>query len=107
MTTMIDIVGSAIFAGLIILLAMQLNASTANTSLQATLDVNTQENSTTIENMINSDFYKMGYHDSLNSGNPIVELADTSSIRFRADIDGNGSVDTVRYFTTATPFAVP
>src|SRR6266849_2804324 len=107
MNTMIDLIGASLLAGLILLLVIQLNSSMTNKNMQTTFDAITQSNSKTIADMINYDFYKIGYHDSLNDPNPVIELADTDHIRFRADIEKGGRIDTVEYFTTGTTYSVP
>lgn len=104
MQVMIDIVGSAILAGLILLIVFQMNRSMGDMAFQNTLDVITQENSKTIADMINYDFYKIGYHDHISAVDPVVEYADTNHVRFRSDIDNNGTVDTVQYYTSSTPY---
>ena len=101
MHTMLDIVGSTIVGGAILLLLFRMNGSMGDLSFQNTLDVATQTNSRTIADMINHDFYKIGYHESINGISPIVESADSNYIRFRSDIDNNGTVDTVQYYTSA------
>jgi hypothetical protein len=106
MNVVLDIVGSTVVAGLILLLVFQLNRSMGNMSFQNTLDVVTQENAKTIADMVNYDFYKIGYHDDITSANPIVEIADSNRIKFRADIDNNGAVDTVQYYTSTSPYYV-
>jgi hypothetical protein len=107
MQVMIDVVGSAIIAGVILVLVFNLNRSMGDMTFQNTLDVITQENATTIAGMVNSDFYKIGYGESNTGTEPVVEIADTSEIKFRADIDNNGTVDTVHYFVSASPYPVP
>lgn len=107
MHVILDIIGSTVVAGLILLVVFQLNHSMGNMSFQNTLDVVTQENAKTIADMINYDFYKIGYHGDITSADPIVEIADSDRIKFRSDIDNNGSIDTVQYFTSLTPYYVP
>src|SRR5437867_5047186 len=107
MNTMIDLIGATILAGLILLLVVQLNSSMTNKNMQTTLDAITQSNSKTIADMINYDFYKIGYHDSLNDPTPVIEYADTDHIRFRADIDRIGKIDTIEYYTSGSAYSVP
>jgi len=97
----LDIIGSTVIGATIILMLFNLNSSMSETSFQNTLDVATQSNSMTIAEMLNHDFYKIGYHESLNGPWPIIETADSNRIRFRSDIDNNGTVDTIEYFTSA------
>src|SRR5438874_2188002 len=109
MNTMLDLIGASVLAGAILLLVIKLNGSMTNKNMQTTFDAITQSNSKTIADMINYDFYKIGYHDSLTDPNPVIQLADSDHIKFRADIENiNGSkVDTVEYYTTGSTYSVP
>src|SRR5437867_4879281 len=107
MNTMIDLIGASVLAGLILLLVIQLNSTMTNKNMQTTFDAVTQSNSKTIADMVNYDFYKIGYHDSLNDPTPVIELADTDHIRFRADVDRAGKIDTIEYYTTGSTYTVP
>ena len=105
MQVMMDIVGSTIIGGAILFLVFKTSDMMTDLSFQNTLDVATQSNSRTIADMINYDFYKIGYHESVTGPRPIIEIADSDRIRFRSDIDNNGTVDTVEYSESA-PYEV-
>jgi len=106
MNIMIDIVGSAVIACVILLLVFQMNQSMGSMTFQNTLDVITQENSKTIADIINFDFYKIGYGVSIDPLNPAIQLADSDRITFTSDIHQRGTVDTVRYFTSSVPYPI-
>jgi hypothetical protein len=98
MSTILDIVGSALIGGLLLLSILRLNLSYTSSSYSQQADLAIQTNLKTVTDIIDNDFRKIGYRAT---GTKIIR-ADTSSIVFWADIDNNGSVDSVRYFLSNT-----
>ncbi|HEY4612323.1 MAG TPA: hypothetical protein VII11_05025 [Bacteroidota bacterium] len=100
MHTLLDIVGSSFISGAVILSVLGLNGSVTNASFQNNLEIITQENVAALANMIEHDFYKVGYGANLSSPTPKLPIiyADSDKIVFRSDIDRNGKVDEVTYF---------
>lgn len=96
MDTMIDIAGSMVVAGLVILAVMQMNASLANAGSDTNVSVITQSNITSLANSITYDFYKIGFRAS-----PAIIFADSNKIVFRADLQMNGTPDTISYWVSA------
>ncbi|PIW69806.1 MAG: hypothetical protein COW08_05195 [Ignavibacteriales bacterium CG12_big_fil_rev_8_21_14_0_65_30_8] len=95
MTYWLDLIGSYIIAGAIILMIGKLNIyilNSANESMSSNLR---QLTVTTSADIINYDFYKIGYRIT---GDKIVE-ADEDKIKFYSDIDDNGAADTIYYYT--------
>lgn len=93
---MLDIAGSFIFGGLLLIMSLKLNFYTSDYDHQSTFDLRSQKNSVLAANIIKDDLSKIGFGDK--SGMPI-RIADTSKIRFYADIDNNGTVDSITYNT--------
>src|SRR5712692_265211 len=104
MQFLFDIIGSFIVAGVILGVVFNMNATMGSMTFQNTLDVITQENAKSIADLVNYDFYKIGYGDSTTDPVPIIKFADTNAITFKADIDSNGTLDTVQYYTTPPYF---
>lgn len=98
MATLIDLLGSCAFGALAILLAVKLNIYLATTHQQSTFDVVAQQNCVQLGSIIENDFYKIGYGDKSGAS---IRTADTSSIKFYTDIDNNGTLDSVQYYTGA------
>ncbi len=70
-----------------------------NSSSEESLFANlSQKEVNSIANIIEHDFYKLGYKAS---GNKIIS-ADSSSIKFLGDVSGNGLPDSVYYYTGST-----
>lgn len=100
-STMLDIVGSMIIGGLLLLTALQMNerASTNTEISQATLTV--QENMTSLVEEIEYYFDKIGYLNSVDSSanRQYFILAGTpDSIAFQEDLQRRGVFDTVSYW---------
>jgi len=99
-----DIVGSAIVAGILILMMIGLTASVSESTTEQMLDVTTQQALTTVKNMIEYDFHKMGFEST--PGTAITAMG-AHSITFWAgiDTDGDGSPDglnTITYNLSST-----
>lgn len=95
MMQMLDIVGSTIIGGIMLILILQLNSNMVETASVQTMNTSTQENLTTFTGMLEYDFNKIGYRvtDSLK-----ITTADTSKIIFNSDSNNSGKVDTVSYY---------
>lgn len=95
MVVMLDILGSMIIGGMVLLAVITLNTDMTDSSERMTHDLVVQENMMELAREVEYDFYKIGYRDS--TGSPIT-AADSTSITFRGDIDDDGSLDSVRYY---------
>src|SRR5260221_7139190 len=101
MESMIDIVGSAVLAGIVILLVFQVNMSLSNANFQTTLDVTTQANAVVFGNILEYDFRKLGYR--VPASELAISYADTNGdMKFNADIDNDGKLDSLQYKVTKT-----
>ena len=97
MSVMLDLIGSVVIAAFVILIGLQLNQTIAGNADASTANLNVQESMVDIVQSIEYDFRKMGY------GVPETQLAliDTGQthIKFRSDIDNDGTVDIVEWYT--------
>lgn len=90
----LDIVGSFLIGGLILLILINLNLSISNSAVE-NLNTNlSQGNLTSTSYIIEHDIYKIGYRVS---GEKIV-TADSTELKFYTDIDNNGTKDSIHYF---------
>jgi hypothetical protein len=91
----LDLIGSFIVGGLLLaaLLGFTLyfNAS-ARTSILSQIE---QSNITEFGRVIEYDFHKMGYR--VTGGDTIISF-DSTAINFRADLDNNGTPDSIQYW---------
>lgn len=101
MSTAIEMIGSTIFFGVLVLLVIELNVFALETSTQTTLAVSTQEQIIGHEGgsgagrTLEHDLLKIGYRCSVS---PAITLADSDRIQFRCDLDNDGTLDSVKYY---------
>ncbi len=95
MSTILDIVGSFIVGGLLMLMILRTNMNFSEQTVESKLELSAQENISELVEEIEFDFRKIGY----GVVNPALSItsADTSSITFLADLDNDGTVDIVTY----------
>lgn len=98
MGQLIELLGATVIGSLIILVILSLNLQMNETTRELTQNRFTQRFSAASVEILEYDLYKAGYNTS---GNKIL-LADSNQIRFRADLDNNGTIDTVYYSTSST-----
>jgi len=94
MSILLDIFGSTIIGGLIVLMLMNFNIFQSNTRFASDSELQLQQNAKTLAEIINYDLRKIGYDYS----NTAFVQADSERISFYSDIDRNGSSDVVSYF---------
>jgi hypothetical protein len=94
MSVVLDLLGSTIIGGVIVLMLMNFNAFQSNTAISSDSELQMQQNAKTLAEIINHDFRKIGF----NYYNTAFAQADSERISFYSDIDRNGSVDSVTYF---------
>ena len=104
-TTLLDIIGSIIVGGILLLILFRLQATASETSYDSSQDLIVQQNLTTLIDIIQSDFRKVGYcADYTKITNPadVILFADSNKIEFIADLNDAGVLDTVEYYTGPT-----
>jgi hypothetical protein len=94
MSILLDIFGSTIIGGLIVLMLLNFNIFQSNTRFASDSELQLQQNAKTLAEIINYDLRKIGYDYS----NTAFIEADSERISFYSDIDRNGSTDIVSYF---------
>jgi type II secretory pathway component PulJ len=111
-TTIFDIITSTVISGLLLLMALRLNAQAIETNAIYQGNLSLQEGLVALVDIIEYDFRKIGYckdFTKINPPNIAIVSADSSSIRFLTDIPanptdiGDGVVDTVYYYLGTTP----
>lgn len=98
MTSIIDLVGSTILGAAVIAVFIGIVVLFSASNRDAAADVNAQETMRDFVRVVNSDFAKIGNKVSSNA----VLIAKVDTLKFRGDIDNNGTVDTVTYMRGTT-----
>ena len=104
-STLLDILGSIIIGGLILLILFRLNTSATSNLYNNTSEANVQSAMISVGTVLEDDFRKIGYcKDWTKIPDPTkaILFADTSSIKFLADLNNTGTVDTVYYYLGPT-----
>jgi hypothetical protein len=95
MVAIIDIMASFIIGGIILIMSTKLSVVMSDNGQQTNVSLATEQNCVTLSKMIESDLSKTGYKKT---GNPMI-VTDSTKIKFYADIDDNGSLDSVSYYS--------
>jgi hypothetical protein len=99
-STLIDILGSVMIGGVLLLILLRLNDSAVQNSFQYNGEMIVQRNLVEIVQLLEYDFRKIGYcKDWVNFPDPTkaILLADSTSIIFLSDVDSDKFMDTLAY----------
>lgn len=96
MSIILDLFGSAIIGGYVILIGMRMLATMGDTIVASGTTVSTQESMVDAIATMESDFRKIGY--GVTEAKNSIAIADSNRIRFRADMNRDGSVDSVEWY---------
>ncbi len=94
MSDWLDIVGSVVIGGIVILIFANLNLSISTAASENLFSGVVQRGLTSATDLIEYDFYKIGYRSSGDK----IEIADSNEIKFYSDIDNDGVSDKMHYF---------
>ena len=100
MQAFIDYLGSTFFFGIFVLAFITLTWSISSSINRLNTDVIEQKDMVQFVMVLDRDFNRMGYRNA--SPDFTAGALDSTQIRFYADIDNNGLIDTLHYFLGAT-----
>ncbi|MGB5850336.1 MAG: hypothetical protein WBH40_17745 [Ignavibacteriaceae bacterium] len=95
---LLDIVGSIIIAGMVVMILLAVNINSTASSSAILFSTIEQKNILDISELIEYDFYKLGYRIP----DEKISVADSIEIKFYADIDNNDLADSIHYFLGET-----
>ncbi|MDA3861875.1 MAG: hypothetical protein PF445_11695 [Melioribacteraceae bacterium] len=104
-STLIDILGSVMIGGVLLLILLRLNDSAVQNSFQYNGEMIVQRNLVEIVQLLEYDFRKIGYcKDWVNFPDPTkaILVADSTSIIFLTDVDSDKFMDTLSYSIGST-----
>jgi hypothetical protein len=93
MAIVLDLIGSFIVAAFAILLGLRMNVTISEHLLSSTTILNVQEGLDNAVETLETDFRKIGY--GVTDPRMAIEISQPTHIRFKADMDRNGTVDHV------------
>lgn len=102
-TTLIDLAGSMLISGLLLLSALQLDQKSIQTTFDSQAGLTVQQNTASLIENLQYDFRKIGYCKNpakltSSAANILIQKGDTSTIWFLSDYSNSGNVDTVKYW---------
>lgn len=104
-STLIDIVGSILIGGTLLLILWRLNNATSENTYNYSGELSLQQNLATVAMVIEYDFRKIGYCSDWNKipdPTKSIVLADSNKIKFLTDVQSDGVVDTMYYYLGPT-----
>lgn len=107
-TTLIDLAGSFLISGMLLLTALQLDQKSIQTTYDSQAGLTVQQNMVSLIEYLQYDFRKVGYCKNPfklpnSDANIFIQKGDTSTIWFLSDVSNTGNVDTVKYWFGTTP----
>ncbi len=96
MNQVLDSISSLVIGGMVMLLLQGVMMNMRGTSSTNTLNTSVQMSMTSLNDVVENDFRKMGYNQPT-SPDSAIRYADSSTIIVKGDFDNNGSVDSIRY----------
>ncbi len=97
-TTIIDIIGSTIIGGLLMLILFRANSSAVENTYNYGSDLSAQQRLAITSRIIESDFSKIGYcKGQFSDYAKAIKYADSTQIEFYSDIDNDEEMDSVTY----------
>lgn len=103
-TVLIDIIGSMMIGGLLLVSALRMNESATKNTYQEQENLTVQQNMTAIIQTIQSDFRRIGYcKDPSQTADPTryILYGRSDSIAFAADINNSGTLNIVKWWLGA------
>lgn len=100
--TILDIIGSTILGGILLLILFRVHSANSDGVFEYNAELMVQSNLVAAVQILEHDFRKIGYCRNWDSiPNPGVAFlsADEHRITFRSDIDNDGDIDVVSYYT--------
>ena len=93
MSVFLDILGSFLIGSMLAVSVMRMDADVTARSYQRSLEYVAQASAETVTDFVTDDLRKVGY----GVYGPAVIMADSTRIRFLADLGDDGTVDTIYY----------
>src|SRR5216684_4249537 len=95
MSVMMDIIGSAVIVGMLILTIMGININMSSETYKSLTEFNLQTQAIQLSRILEFDLYKVGYRVSKPG---IIAIADTSDLKFYTNLfNVTGKRDSVEY----------
>jgi len=100
-SSILDIIGSFLVAGLLFLMGLRLNAGANETTAVYNDNLTLQRNMTSLVGLLEQDFRRIGYCQNwrkIPDPSKSVRIAEANRLRFLTDINNNGNLDSITYY---------
>lgn len=100
-STMLDMIGSFLIAGILLVMGLRLNAGAIETSKVYSDSYIMQKNMTALVGILEEDFRKIGYCKNwrkIPDPSRAIRIADSTRLRFWTDIGNDGTLDSITYY---------
>jgi len=104
-STILDIMGSTLIGGMLLLILFRVNDAAVENNYMYGGELVVQQNLVAVVELLEFDFRKIGFcADWKKLSNPLLYIisADSNSIKFRTDLDSDGNIDSLWYYTGST-----
>jgi hypothetical protein len=104
-TTLIDILGSIVMGGFLMIIAWRLSDAATEKTYNFSGELSLQQNLLTVAEIIENDFRKIGWCADYNKWpdpTKSIPYGDVSEIKFYTDVDSDGNLDSIRYYLGPT-----
>jgi len=104
-SSLLDILGSTIIGGMLLLILFRLNSSAAENTYNNSGELTSQQNIATIVQILETDFRKIGFckdWQKIPIPSQAIIMADSNKIKYLTDIEADGIVDTMYYYIGST-----
>jgi hypothetical protein len=105
MSYLLDLIGSVILAGFVIITGLQFSAALSANADAQQATVSVQETTVDLLRSLEYDFRKIGY--GVPDGQQVIIDTGATRIKFLSDINRNGTVDSVMWYVGARPGTFP
>ncbi len=104
-SSLIDIMGATVIGGLLLMILLRMNDKAVENTYLHGAELLVQENLVAVVELLEHDFRKIGYCKRWNvlpDPSHSIIAADSTSISFLTDLDNDGNIDTLSYYTGPT-----
>lgn len=104
-STIIDIIGSTLIGGMLLMILFRMNDAAVENTYVYGGELLVQQNLVEVVTLLEYDFRKIGYcadWQQIPDPSQAIIAADSNDITFLTDLESDGVVDTLRYYTGST-----
>jgi type II secretory pathway component PulJ len=104
-SSLLDIIGSMLIGGLLLLVTLRMNNNATSNTFQSQEELTVQQNLTSLVQVIEADFRKIGFRNGglAPPADSCIIYGRSDSVAFMSDINNDGTLDTVIWYLEHSP----